>query len=615
MPFTINQLSKTINRTYTPARLGYPGSPGSPYRPAHWANVKTKVCGYSYEDASGGLGYSSDVELSRLGDTGSLTTVAGSPTYGCKTVTTRVFLQEQPYVPPVPPMPATKESTVMDYQLGWNARSRSIQSMADNGSFKFRVPRDTQGAIVGLSAEPKNLGYNDIAYGFYVSSGVVKIMEAGKEIADLGAWPNASLKLTRLNGRILYDINGVVVRDRPNTPAPLYLTAALYVGGDTVEDAELSGIAAAYGSFPAMNGIAGNVTLSQAVGSFSPMTGESGSYATGSASGSFVPMYGAVADASGYAFSSGAFQPMNGSAEAFDLVPEYAFSDGDFNPMIGAAQGVMHIVGEAQGSFKAMTGLSSNYAYSEARGSFAPMRGIADATELPNQATIFGAIYPFNSITASQFLFAVIDANMNITNVFTLTVSAQALINGTFSLDDEFTLTSTLTAAIQSLMSAGASTFDSQNAALRDVWVYHMDAAGSTRYTEYDFTGFSKVGQSYYGVKPDGIYLLEGADDNGKKVTARVNFGNLSFGTMNRKALPYVYVGMASSGKTYLKVIADGATYTYAVRDSTELMKSHRFELGRGLRASFYDLELVSDGQVFDLHNIDFQPIELKRSL
>jgi hypothetical protein len=72
---------------------------------------------------------------------------------------------------------------------------------------------------------------------------------------------------------------------------------------------------------------------------------------------------------------------------------------------------------------------------------------------------------------------------------------------------------------------------------------------------------------------------------------------------------------MASGGETILKVESDGKTYFYAVRDSTEGMKTHRFELGRGLRSTFYGLTLISEGPAFDLHNIEFHPVELTRRL
>jgi hypothetical protein len=142
-----------------------------------------------------------------------------------------------------------------------------------------------------------------------------------------------------------------------------------------------------------------------------------------------------------------------------------------------------------------------------------------------------------------------------------------------------------------------------------------MDAMGSTRYENFDFNSFMTIDGETYGVNSTGIHRLGGSRDDGAMIPASVDFGSLNFGTNSRKALPYVYVGMSSSGKTVLKVEADGATYHYTARDSTELMKAHRFEPGRGLRASFYGLTLMTDGEAFDLHNIDFQPVELKRSL
>src|SRR5690606_7544509 len=129
--------------------------------------------------------------------------------------------------------------------------------------------------------------------------------ESGVEISNHGANPEAILTITRNDGRIIYEINGVVVRDTRNTSSPVFLTAGMYIGGDSVEDAELLGIASAVGSFPAMVGYAGDAEAEQAVGAFLPMTGESGSYNFGGATGTFLPLIGVAADAGGYALSSG----------------------------------------------------------------------------------------------------------------------------------------------------------------------------------------------------------------------------------------------------------------------------------------------------------------------
>lgn len=630
MAFTENQLAKIIRKEYTPPMPGYPGHPGRPAIEGGWRRFTETRCGFSL--FSNLVRYTEEIFTGTYDED-------GKPIYlyndtineqasresekilrqqfkgGCQEVTFLRYVPSSPRIPAVSKQPDTPAKTLIDYQIGWNARAHSVAPLQGGGAFRFKVPRGSSGVVVGLTAQPKKTGYNDIAYGFFVESGVVHIIESGQQTSTVGANPDAELIVARSSGQIVYMVGGQVVRVRPNNSEPMYLSAALYTGGDTVEDAELIDFASAVGEMTPLVGYAGDALINQAVGSLMPMTGRAGSYTTGSASGSFLPMQGAAADASGYAFASGTFLPMTGEAESFELAPSYAFADGEMYPLTGMAEGVMHISGTSEGAFSALAGISSEAAYAQSVGSFLPMTGESDSYEGPDQALIASVMVVAAPSEANSVLFALIDSEMNIVGLFTVTSTETAQLMSSLNLSDDFALAQTLRAAIESWMEANANAFDPSASAVRDVWVYHMDANGSTRYEGYDFDGFTRIGDAYYGIKSDGIYRLEGPDDNGTQVPARVNFGNLSFGTMARKALPYVYVGMSSSGDTYLKVTADGQTYTYRVRDNTDLMKAHRYELGRGLRASFYDIELVADGTVFDLHNIEFQPIELNRRL
>lgn len=622
MAFTLNQLAKIVRKVYTPPIPGNPGYPGQPAIRGGWREVITTECGYNevdtrrfiYETETDEDGETSFDSEKKIIINNSGTGYIGG-TYGCREVIRRIYVQPRPARPRIPKRAPTPSQTLIDYQIGWNARAHSVEPMEGYGSFKFKVSRNTNGAIVGLTDTPQNKGYRDIRYGFLIEAGVVSVIENGVKGTSFGANPNAELRIARSSGRILYSIGGQVVRVRENSPDPMYLTAALYIGNDSVEDAALEGYAAAFGEMRPMAGYAGDALYNYAIGVSQVMTGSAGSYATGSAVGSFQKMTGVAADASGYATSSGSFLPMTGEAESYDIAPTYAFADGEMFMMTGAAEGVMHITGQSNGSLLPLIGLSSELAYAQGIGSFEAMTGSSDSYEGPDQAMIASALFVVSPHRAIPTLYAVIDGNMNIVGVFTLVSTQVAEVYGTIGISDDYTLAQTLRAAIESWMEANASAFDPSAAPVRDVWVYHMDAAGSTRYEGFDFNGFAKVAGAYYGLKADGIYRLEGEDDDGAQVVGRVKFGSLNFGTMSRKALPYVYVGMASNGNTYLKVTADGQTYTYRVRDNTELMKAHRFELGRGLRASFYDLELVADGTVFDLHSIEFQPVELTRRL
>jgi fermentation-respiration switch protein FrsA (DUF1100 family) len=534
-----------------------------------------------------------------------------------------VFVPEQPARPAIAPRPASPESTVVDYQFGWNAKARSVAPLVGNGAFQFRVPRDTSGAVVGLAVAPRNDGYRDINFGFYVANGVVRILELGVEVANLGAHPNALLRVTRSGGRILYDIDGTLVRERANSDAPVYLTAGLYIGGDTVEDAELVDTATVSLTFEPLLVYAGEDEAEQIIFSFEPLEIEAISYPTGSIDLVFEPLEVVAADAGGYSFAGLDFLPLTVGAEQDALVPEYAFAEIDFMPMTFAAAGVTHIIGNIEFSMEPLLVLASDdAAYTQAILSFEPLEIYADEGERPDQAIIFSGADHSLSIQPVTILFAVVDGSMNIVGMFTVSGINTAQMLSAFNVTDTYELAQVLQASIESWMDASVLTFDSATG--KDVWVYHMDVDGSTRYEGYDFTDIKKVGDAYYGVKPDGIYLLEGLDDDGEAAQARINFGSLNFGAMDRKALPYVYIGMASNGDTYLKVTTTeidrnnrpaNNLYTYRVRDNTEIMKAHRFELGRGLRSSFYELELVSEGAVFDLHSIEFQPVKLSRRL
>jgi hypothetical protein len=156
-----------------------------------------------------------------------------------------------------------------------------------------------------------------------------------------------------------------------------------------------------------------------------------------------------------------------------------------------------------------------------------------------------------------------------------------------------------------------------------DVWVLHMEPMGSTRYEGFNFNSYAVIDGVTYAASESGVYRLKGDTDNGGGISSSVDFGSLNFGTNELKALPYVYVGMAATGETILKVTATttvngrpvNQSYFYTVRDDTQTMKTHRFEPGRGLRSTFYGVSLISQGNSFDLHNIEFMPVSIKRRL
>lgn len=143
-----------------------------------------------------------------------------------------------------------------------------------------------------------------------------------------------------------------------------------------------------------------------------------------------------------------------------------------------------------------------------------------------------------------------------------------------------------------------------------------------SEYSNWPFESFAKVGNSYYAAKADGVYLLEGDDDDGEAIAARVRTAllNLMGGKMAR--VPEAYVGYRSTGQLVMKVVVTGKTgvkdeYWYEMVEQTaDAMREGRFKFGRGLKSVYWQFELCNKaGADFELDNIRLHPIELDRRI
>lgn len=76
-----------------------------------------------------------------------------------------------------------------------------------------------------------------------------------------------------------------------------------------------------------------------------------------------------------------------------------------------------------------------------------------------------------------------------------------------------------------------------------DTWVLTGNSFEPSYYHNYDFNSFAKIGEKYYGAKEDGIYLLEGPDDDGAEIIPGVRIGPTNLGTANLSRIRAVNVG------------------------------------------------------------------------
>lgn len=611
-------LSKIINRTFVPAIPGDPGHPGSPRLPGYTA----RVCGpqTSYSTSGGGLSSGDLEEIKEALESGEGVRIQQARQSTTTTKTTSIVCRTVRYaavaaIPPRAPIPEVPEKFLLDYQLGWNARAVSLFLLKDSGRYTFKVPVGTSGAIVGLTSNPQNTGFGDIRHGFYIASGQIKIYESGQEISSHGYSGDATYSIERRHGRIIYKVGSTVVRETTDDRAAVSLSAALYSGGDQVIDADIEqwSDGAAEMSFTPMQMFAGTEAYAVAELAFEPMQIQAFALNDGSASMAFEPMQVFASDAAGYSFVTMAFEPMGVFADGTGVTPPYAICEMNMMPMTMAAVGSRMTVGTAGMSFMPMDALGSEGNYGAASISFMPMTVEAYGELESDVGYLFSDFFCFDSTSQQTSLFAVMTSDMQVSAIVAVQTLKDAPLSSSMSATSSHDASALLYALLESTLMAGQ--IDGQQQP-RTVWALNTDINGATRYEGYDFNSFAELDGVYYGAKSDGLYRLDGRDDNGQDVDSRVNFGRLNFGTLTRKALPYLYAGVSSDGNLVLKVTADGQTYHYNLRHNTEQLKAHRFELGRGLRASYYDVELIGEGgTAFDMTDIEFFPLEISRRL
>lgn len=152
-------------------------------------------------------------------------------------------------------------------------------------------------------------------------------------------------------------------------------------------------------------------------------------------------------------------------------------------------------------------------------------------------------------------------------------------------------------------------------------WVLNTESKGLSRYTNYPFNSFAKIGGRYYGAGSDGIHRLEGEDDNGTDIKAMLRLGMTDMGSRKLKRLPEAFIGISTDGTILMKVITvsedtgekQAAIYKMRVRGAA-VTRENRIQFGKGMKSVDWDwvIENVA-GADFDLRSIEFRPVILDR--
>lgn len=143
-------------------------------------------------------------------------------------------------------------------------------------------------------------------------------------------------------------------------------------------------------------------------------------------------------------------------------------------------------------------------------------------------------------------------------------------------------------------------------------WAVNVTNGAVTEYTNFKFNSMVQMGRKYIAASDEGLFELDGDDDAGEDIIARMKSGSLQIGKSNYSSFKGIYLGVRGGGQLVLKLdTGDGKTYTYSVEARD--METTRVNTGKGLRARYFSYELISTGQDFDLDSIEFIPIVARR--
>lgn len=622
----MNTLTKNTGTIVTiPGSPGVPGSPGRPGVPARCWNETYTETFYGVTSNAPAVQYA-DLNGDGIPDLlpeANTVTVVSAPviTQWTATLTRQVCSPATPPVPATPPRPATPSQSIETGGIGWNARARSIASSFGGFNIRFEVPVGSLGVVVGVTSQPDaTSGYADIEFGLFVQRGQAQIIRSG----SLGLTvPYGVFNLRVLNGRYQVFVDGGLEFDQNlsyNPSAQYWMAAAMYAGGDQVLNAEFLTTGGSPDPEPYVEG-------GDNFGQLAPLTGigyEDGAEVQGGTS-RLQPLQVIARMFSGgesrlaplesfggnvpYGFGQSELLPLagGGSGPGF-LTPAYAFGITYLTPLTGGGTGSMGNTGNGESRLLPLTGLGGQGPYGQGRSMLSPLFGGGAA--IPTDEAHLFSVMPMGAPASGDLVvYVAFTSSLEVAGTIEANVTQDGAVLSGLTLATSMASAADIEAMLLSVL--GLPTFSALEAG--EQWAV-TDGKQVSRYTGYGFNSFAAIDGKHYGAKADGIYLLEGATDAGTDIDVGMVLGKLDFGTAKHKRVENVYVGVSTTKALYLKVTAEGQTYTYQARSVSPKLQQQRFDPGKGLRANFFEFELIGKGQV-EISGVEFRAVPLSRRI
>lgn len=216
-----------------------------------------------------------------------------------------------------------------------------------------------------------------------------------------------------------------------------------------------------------------------------------------------------------------------------------------------------------------------------------------------------------STIALGRFISAITDGiilsdSAGITRTTSMSLLDGAIVSATMGM--QITLTMSLVENL--LMSAGII-----NVGDRVSWVANANTGAMSLFEGWNFNSYATIGGKFYGCDSNGIYLLEGSDDEGTAINSTITTGLEDLGTSKLKAIVKAYIGCSSSGQLHLKTITESGTEnTYIIESTGSKVRESSVDIGKGLQSRYWQFTISNvGGAEFMLEDIEFVPVVLQR--
>lgn len=131
--------------------------------------------------------------------------------------------------------------------------------------------------------------------------------------------------------------------------------------------------------------------------------------------------------------------------------------------------------------------------------------------------------------------------------------------------------------------------------------------------TALPFNSMCKFGDVYIGATSEGLFKLDGYNDDGAEIPALIRSGMFDLGTSNDKRFAYFHLGLEATGDMEMEIFCDGvSSYTAEIPYQEDGRRNVLVKIPKGLSARYWAFELRNvDGAFFVLHSVKIVPITL----